>query len=179
MKNFYLIVGLMGSGKDTIVSEITTHIPMKILKSYSTRPKRFDSENTHTFISKYKFGKLKNKIAVSIINKEWYGTTEDQIEECDIGVYDNNGAKEIIKNYRGNKKIKIIYVDASENIRLQRMLNRGDGIITSLNRIKHDADVKEEVKNYADIIINNNNCDLQQTVQAVVSFIKEKENESA
>ncbi len=106
-------------------------------------------------------------------------TTEDQIEEYDIGAYDNNGAKEIINNYRGNKKIKIIYIDASENIRLQRMLNRGDDIITSLNRIKHDAEVKEEVKDYADIIINNNNCDLQQTVQTVVSFIKEKENELA
>lgn len=172
-----MIVGLMGSGKDTIMSEVSRRIPIKILRSYSTRPKRFDSENTHTFINKYEFGKLKNKIAVSIINKEWYGTTENQIEECDIGTYDNNGAKEIIKNYKGNKQIKIIYVDVPENIRLQRMLKRGDSMATSLKRIKHDADVKEELKNHVDIIISNNDGDLQQTVYNVIGFIKEKEGE--
>ncbi len=170
MKNFYLIVGLMGSGKDTVVSEIMRRKAIKFLRSYTTRKKRFENENTHTFISKYEFGKLKNKIAVSCINNVWYATTEDQIDDFDIGIFDNDGARQVLSNYGGNKNIKIIYIDVPYDVRKNRMLARGDSIEEVTGKLEYDNSVDEFFKNRADIVVNNNQ-DIEIAVKEVVEFI--------
>ena len=60
MKDKYivLIVGESGSGKSTICDELTKRYGLKQVKSYTTRPRRSEDEDGHTFISDEEFKEL-------------------------------------------------------------------------------------------------------------------------
>ena len=47
-----LICGRTGTGKDTLQSILVNNYGWKCVKSYSTRAKRFEGEDSHIFISK-------------------------------------------------------------------------------------------------------------------------------
>ena len=49
-KGIYLIVGKSGSGKTTLVEALKKY-GYNSIESYTTRPKRFDNETCHTFIT--------------------------------------------------------------------------------------------------------------------------------
>lgn len=168
MKNFYLVVGLTGSGKDTLVNKASKRIPMRILKSYTTRKPRHHGEDTHTFINKFKYSSLKNKVAMMYLNGEYYCATEDQVNDSDIYIVDNEGAKQFVVRYKGDKPYKIIYIDAPANVRQQRMRERGDNSRDILKRIEHDAAVVE-IKDSADIVIEN--IDLTTATNQLCNFI--------
>lgn len=172
MKNFYLIVGLTGSGKDTLVKEIIKQIPMNVLKSYTTRPPRYQGEDTHTFIDKFEYSNLKNKIAMMYLNGNYYCATAEQIDNNDIYVIDNEGAKQFIIRYNGEKTYKIIYIDVPNNVRQERMKKRGDDIEDIVKRIQHDEAVIE-IKDNADIVIAN--IELSTASKQLYDFIKECE----
>ena len=63
-KNIFLVMGESGSGKDTITKELSNKYGLKVLKSYTTRPKRYDDEDTHIFISEEEFDNLENRCAL-------------------------------------------------------------------------------------------------------------------
>ena len=79
MKNFYLVVGLLGAGKDSLINAVQKTIPMKLLKSYTTRPPRYNGEDTHTFINKEEYANLHNKLATFDLNGVYYCSTEEQV----------------------------------------------------------------------------------------------------
>ena len=47
-----LIVGRTATGKDTLREALEKHANMTFVKSYATRPRRFENEDTHIFITK-------------------------------------------------------------------------------------------------------------------------------
>ena len=51
MHNIYLIVGRTASGKDSLARAVAKKHNLKILSSYTTRPKRPNETNEHIFIS--------------------------------------------------------------------------------------------------------------------------------
>ena len=51
LKNLYLICGKSGSGKTWIVDKLHNEYNYKVLKSYTTRPKRHPSDNDHIYFS--------------------------------------------------------------------------------------------------------------------------------
>ena len=53
-KGIYLIVGKSGSGKTTLVEALKKYGYTSI-ESYTTRPKRFEGETGHTFITEEEF----------------------------------------------------------------------------------------------------------------------------
>ena len=62
MKDKYivLIVGESGSGKSTICDELTKRYGLKQVESYTTRPRRSEDEDGHTFVSDEEFDKLED-----------------------------------------------------------------------------------------------------------------------
>ena len=100
-----LIVGGFGVGKDT-VADLLKKIALerndcfkanKIL-SYTTRPPRYDGEDTHIFCSKNQFLDFKDLVAQTEIDNHYYGARESQFDKDKLNLYcvDGKGVYDII-----------------------------------------------------------------------------------
>lgn len=108
------IYGNYGVGKDTFADFLIEALkeeydePTEKIKSYTTRKKRYEEEDTHTFITKKEWEKIPESkiLAQTKINNEYYGTTINQfIYTFNIYVVDKKGVSDLIKA-KQNKKIK-------------------------------------------------------------------------
>lgn len=118
------IIGRTGSGKDYLAKKFEEK-GLKQIKSYTTRPKRNENEDTHIFITKEEADKITDKIAVTEINGYEYFATYSQVKENDIYVIDPNGLKVLCENLK-NEKLLVIYVKADDNERKEKAISRVD-----------------------------------------------------
>ena len=63
-----LIVGRTASGKDTLREALERKYGWKFVKSYTTRKKRFEAEDTHVVVSQKHADNVRNKVAVTFVN---------------------------------------------------------------------------------------------------------------
>lgn len=118
------IIGRTGSGKDYLAKKLEEK-GLKQIKSYTTRPKRNENEDTHTFITKEEANKITDKIAVTEINGYEYFATYSQVKDNDIYIIDPNGLKVLSENLK-DEKMLVVYVKADDNERKNRAINRAD-----------------------------------------------------
>ena len=137
-KNLICLVGESGSGKDTITEILKLDYGLTSIKSYTTRPKRYNGENTHIFVDDKAFSELKDVVAYTEFNGYKYCATAEQIENNDIYIIDPDGIKYFREHYKGDKGIIAIYIKVKPWTRFWRMIHRGDGWRNAWNRIKHD-----------------------------------------
>lgn len=140
MKNIYLIVGPSGSGKTTLAEALERDYGLKSVCSYTTRPKRYPTEEGHFFVSNDQFNDLGELCAYTEYNGFRYGVTSDIIDQSDIYVIDPPGVCYMKEHYKGSKHIVTIGLEISETVRALRMMKRGDTIPDILRRIEIDAD---------------------------------------
>lgn len=138
LKNIYLLVGESGSGKTTIAEKLEKNNNLHMLRSYTTRSKRHESDDDHTYITEDEFDNLNGIVAFTIFNGFRYCATEQQINESDIYVVDPSGIDTLREHYKGTKGFIPIYIDVPMEIRLERMLSRGDSEDKAWERLKHD-----------------------------------------
>lgn len=172
-KGIYLILGKSGSGKTTLVEELQKY-GYNSIESYTTRPKRFDNETGHTFITEEEFDKLKDLCGYVIYNGYRYGATSEQANNSVLYVIDPNGLEYFKQHYTGNKKLYTIYIDCPWHIRLLRMLKRGDDFKQAMRRIIIDREVFAGFKNQSNFTIINKNK--SKAIAALKSVISEFEN---
>lgn len=162
-----LITGDFGVGKDTFADFLLEEINKdtieitntdifvwgaKKIKSFTTRKPRYEGEDTHTFISKEKWLKMREKpeciIAETEIDGEFYGTAKFQFQHNnyfsiyvvdDIGVRDMLAAKDILRE--PIFVIEIFRPKALRNVDKSR-----------LNRVRN----LESYRVYPDAVIYNN-----------------------
>jgi guanylate kinase len=120
----YLIVGRTGSGKNHL-AKLLEQRGLKEVKSYSSRPKRYDGEDGHIFISPEEVDQYEEKAAYTKIGDYEYFTTMKQINESDVYIIDPNGIKELVKNMP-ETTFHIVYVYADEMSRKLHAVNRAD-----------------------------------------------------
>lgn len=125
-----LIIGRTGSGKDYLTNLLEKN-GLKILKSYTTRPRRTENEDSHIFITPEEAATYTDKIATTVINGYEYFATAKQVEDCDVYVIDPNGLYELSKNIP-DTALNIIYVKA-------------DPMTRRINAVKRVAD-KDKIK---------------------------------
>lgn len=170
MKNIYLIVGESGTGKTAIVNELEKKAALKQIMSYTTRPKRYDNEIGHSWVSIDDFNKL-YLVAKKELYGNFYGVTENQIKENDLYIIDPETAVEI-KDIIPDKGAKIIYITCCYNTRFDRMRQRGDTIEQSLKRIVDDVIPFKDFKKKADYIVKNEeDSNINNIVKDVMDFI--------
>ena len=157
MKDKYivLIVGESGSGKSTICDELTKRYGLKQVKSYTTRPRRSEDEDGHTFISDKEFKELEGICAYTYFDNHHYCATREQIDNSDLYIIDPNGIEYFIKKYNGRKIPMVVYIYADKRTRRKRMANRGDKEHKIRQRIAHDESAFANVDEYAMQQYNN------------------------
>lgn len=158
-KPLYLFIGKSASGKTT-VAEIMEEEGYKQVQSYTTRPKRYENEKGHVFITDEECFDIKNIMASTLYNGYWYCATLEQIQDADIYVIDPTGAKELLHNYdKLNRKVYIVYFKSSVGNRITHMLKRGDSYGQIIERITHDGQEGwfKSIKEY--IKLNSLPCD--------------------
>lgn len=175
-KGIYLIVGKSGSGKTTLVNELQKY-GYTAIESYTTRPKRFENETGHTFITEDEFDKLKDICAYVKYNGYRYCATSEQVNNSTLYVIDPDGIEYFKKHYTGNKKVCIIYVYCPWYTCLYRMLKRGDSLKQALNRIILDNKLFAKCNKKVHYIIKNRNKTIATTFLKGIIFMHENYGE--
>ena len=151
MKDKYivLIVGESGSGKSTICDELTKRYGLKQVESYTTRPRRSEDEDGHTFISDEEFDKLENICAYTYFDNHRYCATREQIDNSDLYIIDPYGVRYFMEAYNGRKIPMVVAIHADKRIRRKRMAKRGDKEYKIRQRIINDESAFANVDEYA------------------------------
>ncbi|MBO5435440.1 hypothetical protein J6A31_06585 [bacterium] len=108
----YLIMGRTGSGKDYLINLLTQR-GLTDLKSYTTRPKRSENEDSHTFVTTDEATTITDRVAETTINGYEYFATKDQICNADLYVIDPNGLKMLVEKMP-DEIFHIIYVEVDD-----------------------------------------------------------------
>jgi guanylate kinase len=169
----YLIVAESGAGKTSVAEALEKKYGLKSIQSYTTRPKRYENETGHIFISEDDFDKLTDLVAYTLFNNYRYCATSQQVEESDLYVVDAAGIDYFYTHYKGQKTPKIIYIYTTFEDRVKRMQKRGDTDSQILQRVVNDSQAFARIRDYADIVIKND--DLDQCVDKVYKYINEQE----
>lgn len=188
-KNVYLFVAPSGSGKTVITERLEEKYKFKTIQSYTTRAKRYDDETGHIFVSDEEFDKLENLVAYTSFCNNRYAATAEQVDTHDLYIIDPKGVNYFREHYKGNKGVKVIYINSPLTIRYERMKVRAesggmsplDATGEALKRIANDAhEFYDYVHNIAPInytIDNNDNTNIDDMVDKIFSFINDCERE--
>lgn len=133
-QNKIKILALMGksaSGKDTIQNCIIENYPTITNKvvSYTTRPPRQGEQKgvDYYFLNPEQFLQKVNDqdiLEYTTFRGWYYGTAIDQLDKnkINVGVFNPGGVRHLLADPRLD--VKVIYVQASDKVRLMRSLNR-------------------------------------------------------
>lgn len=188
-KPLYLFVGRSASGKTTIANILEEKHGYKQVSSYTTRKPRYDGEIGHIFISEEDFDNLGELAAYTEYNGHRYGTTIEQLKECDIYVIDVPGVETLLKK-NIDRPIIIIYFNTTVHTRILRMVDRHDSDSAIIARLLQDEqydwfDKLDEIVWKQKHLYGSNVClykiyaddDVEQVMKRVLFYIKYDEEE--
>lgn len=134
----YLFVGKSASGKTSVANFLEQKHGLRQVNSYTTRPPRYEGENGHIFVNDTEFNNLGDLVAYTEYNGFRYGTTAEQLDQCQIYVVDVPGVKTLLERYKTERKIVIIYFSTTVCTRINRMIDRGDSDMAIISRLLQD-----------------------------------------
>ena len=126
----FLIVGRTATGKDTLASILTYKYKWSFVKSMTTRPKRYETEDTHVFISEEDANavSLDDKVAHTEINGYQYFATKEQVQESDAYIIDPKGVKVLLEKMP-EENFLIVYIrPVDRDIQKLNGINRVDNV---------------------------------------------------
>ena len=118
-----LILGRTASGKDTFTKFLEEQGLQGVLSS-TTRAKRSSDDNSHRFVSlETAKEEMKNAVAKTEINGNFYYTRKEDLENKDYYIIDALGAKELVTSLP-DIDFHIVYIFCDEEHRKKQYLNR-------------------------------------------------------
>ena len=185
MYKLIILMGKAGSGKDSLIREVTKQLPeLHEVISYTTRPKRekeIDGVNYH-FITPEDFGqKVVNNemIECTSFNDWFYGTGYKSLDKTkiNIGAFNPDGVDAL--SYHSDIQLIIFYITATDKNRLIRQLNREndpdiDEIVRRYKADKIDFDGIEHEFPNVHILINNTKEDFYNCVNEIIKSTQDK-----
>lgn len=138
-KPFLIIVGKSGSGKTTVADLFAELHGLRAVPTYTTRPMRTPDEEGHTFVSDVQFNLLTDKVAFTTYNGYRYCTTQDQIANFDIAIFDPEGVEYFRTHYKGKRTYFVIYLKCSRINRFINLIKRGSSFRAAIERLSYDA----------------------------------------
>lgn len=147
-----LLVGKSGAGKTTLENRLVKNFGFRGTKSYTTRPRRFEGEDSHIFISEKEFNALENKVAYTEFNGYKYCATKEQLDNASVYVVDPDGVETLMENY--DRNFFIVFLDVNRQLCEKRMKERGDDSSAIKTRLDNDEKIFETFKAKADVVID-------------------------
>ena len=156
-----LILGRSGRGKDTCAKYLTDKYGLTQVKSYTTRPKRGENEDTHIFISKEDVSLYEHEMAAyTKIGEYEYFATKTQVQTNDIYVIDPRGLAELKQNMP-DEPFFVIYISLNRNEALKRAILRNPGnpneeeVFLKRENAEDEQFLAFENSDMADIVLTN------------------------
>lgn len=151
-----LLAGKSGTGKSTVADRYCKITGCSQIPSYTTRPMRACETNGigHIFITDQEFDRITDIAAYTEFDGYRYCATQTQIDEAGIYVVDLNGIMDVKRFYRGKKEIFVVYLKIPEDLRINRMKERGDSDEMIRNRLKNDAVMFDGIEMCSDLILD-------------------------
>ncbi|NLZ48988.1 MAG: AAA family ATPase [Clostridiales bacterium] len=177
------LIGKSGSGKTTILQHFREK-GYNVIESYTDRPKRFENERGHLFISREDVEKYKDEmIAYTFFDNHHYFATRSQYRGKGITFYTIDPVGVIaLEREITDANLIFIYIEVDESIRKERILNRhikGNKNMdaTALRkaqeeverRIKHDREFFSTIKCH---YVIDNNGSVEETVKEIEKLIE-------
>lgn len=151
------IIGRTASGKDTFAN-LLANDPDKIIKSYTTRPRRKGEGDTHKFIDSIE--DYEDRWVESEINGYNYFVLEEDIIEKDILIVDPVGFKSLMSQPEFTREVEVYYLMVDPLTRMNRYIKR-ESTVTKTPGIWGDYDGSQLLK--CDFIERNGSEDSQFT----------------
>lgn len=144
-----VLSGASASGKTEVAKRLAAKYGIVKVITTTTREQRVGEVDgkDYFFVTKEKFEELIRKdefVEFTIYNNNYYGSLKSQIGDNKCIVTDPQGLK-AYSNLNDNN-IVTFFLNAEENTRLFRMLERGDSQDAAINRIKNDKHVFNPTK---------------------------------
>ena len=124
-----LIVGKTGSGKSSLIKRLCERIGLKMLQSYTTRPKRSESDNDHIFVSTEDYFKAKENGEIAIDTElagNYYYSTVEQLYNSDLYTINPDALNRLLAMDLPNIRFVTVYISCPDKLRETRALARGD-----------------------------------------------------
>ena len=163
-----VLAGASASGKTEIAKLLAKKYGITKIVTTTTRPKRKGEVDgvDYFFVTPQRFEEMIREdkfVEYTLFNGNMYGSTKDQIAKDKCVVIDPAG----LRSYVALKDDSIVtfYLEADEQTRHQRMVNRGDDIDKINSRIAHDREAfKKENIVKVDYVIKNSSDDVLEEV---------------
>lgn len=139
-----VLSGASATGKTEIAKVLASKYGIVKVITTTTRPMRINEVDgkDYFFVTKEQFEEMIRNdefVEFTIYNGNYYGSTKSQIGDNKCIVTDPEGLKAYSR--LEDKSIITFFLNADENTRLYRMLQRGDNDSDALKRIKNDKKV--------------------------------------
>lgn len=157
-----LIVGDFGVGKDTIADMFVEYLGEEAvkIKSWTTRPPRYEGEDTHLFLEEGDLSHNEDIVAFCTIGGYYYWTEANQFDQKKYEFYiiDKDSVPQVLENY-----INPIFI-----IEIKRPDYLIDVDESRLNRVRIDDDYTDCSHFHSNIVYNNSGQDLDDLRDDVV-----------
>ena len=174
-----ILMGKTASGKDTIAKELVSNYKFGKIITYTTRPPRPNEKDgvDYYFISQSDFReKIKAdffvewKVYQSAFGDWYYGTAFEDLKRDSILILTPTGIRDLARNTRC--VFRTVLIDAPKEVRLQRLIDRGDEYTEALRRLEHDEKDFEIpfVRKLTDLKIQNVNRSVESIAQEISDY---------
>ena len=170
-----ILMGASATGKTEVGKLLQAKYGINKVVTYTTREKRINEieDVDYHFLSKEEFIKLKDTnffFETVEYNDNYYGTSYSSLVDNSYLIVEPSGFKKYLNsdiNYTS------FYLESSKEVRLNRMIIRGDRIENAQKRIEVDDDVfNSELRNLVNHVINTDFITLDKVAEIIINYYK-------